>query len=426
MNHSLQKLKDAKVELTVEVSKDELLQFVAETEKAFSNELRADGFRQGKVPRDVMRQRVGEDVIRQDALQRTIESTLADALSEEKLDIISQEDFKIKENTPDKLVYTVVLLVYPPVELGPYKDLELKKNPIIVLPEEIQKVIDEVRQSRTSLHTVERPAQLGDRVEVDFTLKDGETIIEGGKSENHPIVLGEKRFVIGFEDHIIGMKVGEHKSFELPIPEDYFQKSIAGKTLSAEVELKKVEERHMPDVDDDFAKSLGRFTSVKELETNIEQGLTLEKENKEKERLRLKLVELIAEKSSCEIPAVLVEQRLESMLASFDQELHTMGMELGPYLSTIKKTQDELKEGWRKQAETQVKSSLILRAIAQAEKLKVSDEEMTEELQVILQQYTAQQGDLKNIKIEEIKNRLYNLLLNEKVFTFLESHSTIS
>ncbi len=426
MVHSLKKIDSSKLELTVEIGKEELLEFINETEKGFANELRMEGFRKGKVPRDMMRGQIGEDKIRQESLQMAIESSLSEVLSKEKLDLITQENFSIKENTPEKLLYTVTLVVYPDVKLGEYKGLTLEKGIVEISKEEVAKVLDEVAKSRTVFNVVERPAELGDKVEVDFTIKQDGTVIEGGQSENHPVVLGENKFVVGFEAAVVGMKSGEDKTFNLSIPADYFQKSIAGKQLECHVILKKVEQSTAPVLDDDFAKSLGRFASLSDLEANVQQGLLLEKENKEKERMRLKMVELVAEKSECEIPELLIQQRLESMVSSFDEELHSMGMELGPYLAHIKKTQDDLTKEWRPQALKQVKASLILRAIAKQEQIRVTDEELEEELQIVLQGYTNKKGDIKTLDIPTIKNKIHNLLLNEKVFQLLETSAKIN
>jgi trigger factor len=443
LTFTTKKLKDSQVELTVDLNKDDLILYTIEAEKGLAKEIKVEGFRLGKAPKEIVRKKIGEQVIKEEALNLAVQSSLAKALAEQKLDVLDQSDFKIKENSTERLMFTVNLLVVPEVRLGEYKNLSIKKNPVKIMEAEISAVFDDIVKSRTILKDVERPARIGDRVEVDFEVKDptkglGQAaIIEGGKSENHPVVLGEEKFVPGFESRIIGLKPGEKKNFSLKVPGDYYQKSIAGKDIDFEVVLKKVQEMAVPKVDDELAKSLGRFTSKADLETNIRDGLIMEKETKEKERIRLAILKEIAGKTEVETPPALIEKRLDSMTQGFDNELHQKGMELGLYLAHMKKTQDELRRDRRKQAEAQVKFDLIVRTIANEEHLKVSDEEVGQELQTVLQQYmmagspdggggpTAPEA-LQNIDPEQLKNRISSVLLNEKVFEFLEKHNKFS
>lgn len=303
----------------------------------------------------------------------------------------------------------------------------------MVTEAEIKGILDDIVKSRTVLKEVNRPARLGDRAEVDFEIKDKGAIIDGGKSENHPVVLGEDKFVPGFEAQIIGLKPGERKSFALKMPENYYQKSIAGKELDFDVALKRIQEMTPPKLDDQFVKSLGQFASRADLERNVREGLMLEKEAKEKERVRQAILKEIAGKTEVEISAALIERRLDTMIRGFDDELHQKGMELGLYLAHIKKTQDDLRRDWRARAEEQVKFDLIVKTIAKKERLKVSEEEVDQELQAVLQQYMLSGSPdggvgpgpeaLQNIDPEQLKNKIHGVLLNEKVFEFLEGHN---
>lgn len=410
--------------------------YAAETEKRLAKEIKVEGFRPGKAPKEMVRKQLGEQAIKKEAFNLAIQLSLAKALAEQKLDILDQSDFKVKENSAERLIFTVNLLVFPEVKLGPYQDLNIKKNSVVVTEAEINEVLGDIVKSRTTLKDVDRPAKLGDRVEVDFEVRDQGVLIEGGKSENHPVILGENKFIPGFEEQLVGLKAGEGKEFSLTAPADYYQKAVAGKELTFHITLKKVNEMAIPKVDDELARMLGRFASKDDLLANIRDGLTLEKEAKEKERLRLALLKQVAEKTKVEIPAVLVEKRLSAMIQGFDNELHQKGMELGLYLAHIKKTQDDLKRDWRGRAEEQVKLDLIAGAIAKEEKLHISDDEVAQELQAVLQQYMASSSPdggpgpgpemLQNIDPEQLKNRIRSVLLNEKVFEFLEKQNNLS
>ncbi len=431
MTSTVKKLPDSKVELTIGLDKKELLLFTERVEEELARGMKLEGFRPGKAPRNLVRKEMGEDKIREEALKAAIQSSLKDALAKEDLDIIDQLDLKVKENSADKLVYQTIFLIFPEVILGEYKGLGIKRNAVNVTRRDIEEVLESVQKSRTVFSEAKRPAQRGDKVEIDFTLKHQGAVIEGGRSENHPIIIGDGRFVPGFEEQLIGMRTGETKRFSLRIPDDYYQKTIAGKEIDFEVAMKKVEDRIVPKLNDDFAKGLGSFSSLGELEASVKQGLTMEKEIKERDRTRLAILEKISSTTKTEVPPALVENRLDAMVRDLDGELHQKGMELGLYLAKIKKTQDELRRDWRVQAESQAKSGLIIRAIARAEKLKVSEEEANNELQIVLQQYVinSQGGTgpeaLQNIDPEKLKSRIRDTLLNEKVFEFLEKQNTV-
>lgn len=432
MTFTTKKLPDSKVELTVNLEKGDLLSYITEAEERLAHHVKLEGFRPGKVPKERARDRIGEDKIREESLKIAIQSSLKEALAKESFDIIEQLDFKIKENSAERLIYQTVFLIFPEFTLGNYKGLGIKKKIVAVNEPDIKKVLNELLNSRTVFNEVKRPARMGDRAEINFTIKHKGTVIEGGKSENHPVVLGEGKFVPGFEEHLVGMETGETKRFALQIPAGFYQKTIAGKELDFEVLMKKIENRILPELNDEFARSLGNLGSLKELEASIKQGLTMEKEIKERDRVRLAILEKIASTTEVGVPQVLVERRLDTMIQGLDNELHQKGLELGLYLAQIKKTQDELRRDWRPRAESQAKTGLITRAVAKAENLKVSEEEVSEELQVVLQRYviSGQEGigpeALRNINTDELKNKIRDTLLNEKVLEFLEKQNIMA
>lgn len=431
MTFTTKKLPDSRVELTVNLEKKDLLPYVAKAEEYLTRRIKLDGFRPGKAPKEKTRQKIGEDKIREESLKIAIQSSLNEVLARENFDIIEQLDFKIRENSGERLVYQTVFLIFPKFTLGNYKGLGIKKRNITVNESEIEEAVNELLSSRTVFSEVERPARNGDRVEVDFTIKHNGEVVEGGRSENHPIILGEGRFVPGFEEHLVGMKRDETRCFTLKIPADFYQKTIAGKVLDFEVVMRKIENRTVPQLNDSFARSLGNFNSLEELKSSIKQGLTMEKEIKEKDRARLAILTEIASTTKIEVPRVLVEERLDKMIQDLDNELHQKGLELGLYLAQIKKTQDGLRRDWRPRAESQAKIGLITRAVAKAENLKVSEEEVNEELEIVLQRYVLSiEGGgpeiLRGVDTNELKSRIRDALLNEKVLEFLERQNIVA
>ena len=427
MTTSLKKMPDSQVEVVVDLDKDDLRTYWRETEKILTNQLRLDGFRSGKVPPNIARRHVGEEKTRQDALTLALQSSLADTIKKEKLEVIDQKSLVIKENSPEKLVYKITLTVFPEVVLGKYTNLAVKIKPVAVQDREVERVVYDILKLRTIRAESKDPAKKGDRVEVDFSLMLNGTVIDGGKSENHPIILGDNKFAPGFEEAIVGMKAGETKKFSLSIPADYYQTTIAGKELAVEVFLKKVENIQLPELNDDFVKSLGRFNSVENLRANIKQGLLAEKETKEKDRVRIEILNNIIKHSQIEVPKILIEQRLDSLIQDFDNELHQKGMELGPYLAHLNKTQDDLRNDWHAEAESQVEMSLVAREIAKKEIIQVNDGEIAQEFSVMADHYN-QRGlndTLKEIDPAAIKRRIHDVLVNEKVFDFLEKNNVV-
>jgi len=430
MTFTTKKLPDSVVELTVNLEKGDLLPYVAQVKDYLTKKVKIDGFRPGRAPQEKVLSRIDENKVREESLRVAVESSLSDVLAREGLEVIRQLDFKIKENSSERLIYQTRLLIFPKFTLGNYKGLGIKRRKITVTESEVKSAIDELVDLRTVFNEVERPAQKGDRVEVDFTVRYKGEVIEGGISENHPLILGKGKFVPGFEENLIGMSKGETKHFTLKIPADFYQKSIADKVLDFEVVMKKVEDRIVPNLDDDFARSLGNFGSLKDLMASIKEGLTMEKEIKERDRVRLAILTKIASTTDIEIPRLLVEERLDKMIQDLDSELHQRGLELGLYLAKINKTQDELKRDWRPQAESQVKMNLITKAVAKEEKLRVEDEEVEEELEIILQRYLLSEGKdgvelLHEIDTSELKNKIRDTLLNEKVLEFLEKQNVV-
>ncbi len=415
--------------LTVTVDKEDLQDYLREVEKRFANELRMDGFRPGKIPREVLIAKVGEARIREEALEYTVQNSFIEIISQERLDVADHFDLAVVENTSERLVYKISVILYPDVTLGTYKGLCIERMPVHVSDDEVNKVIENLLQSRVKITLVNRPARLEDRVEVDFTVTDNGTVIEGGHSENHPLILGRGSFVPGFEEAIIGMIVGEQKDFELTMPSDYHEVSIRGKKLAFHVFLKQVAERVIPKLTDEFVAILGKtFKTVADVRVNIHAGLTLEGEAKERDRVRLDLLNQVIKASGIIAPPRLIERQLDSMLRDLRQDLAGKGLNLDQYLEHLKKTEADLRAEWHERAQQQVKLNAVVRAIAKAEKLSVDESDVDEQLQLTLERYVHNQAKgeykaLKDVDADGLRSRIADGLVVEKVFEFIEQHA---
>jgi trigger factor len=423
MTSTLKKLEQNKYELLIEVGHEELARYINLAESRIAQGLKLDGFRQGKAPRDLIRKEVGDQAILEEGLDIALKDSLAKTLEKENIDALKISDLNIKENSASKLLYSVKVTLFPAITLGNLQDFKVTRKDVAVDKKDIDDAMEFIRVSRAKTIPKKDPIQKGDRVELDFEVTSNGLPVEGGVSKNHPLVVGDNKFIPGFEDNLIGMKEGEEKTFSLVAPKDYFHKSVAGKDLDFKVKVLAVQEVRKPELSDDFAKSIGRFSGLKEMEENISEGILEEKKTKERQRLRLEILAGIAAKSKIELPEDMVQERLNEMVIRFDEELHQKGMELSIYLAHLNKTEDELRKDWRSEAEKQVTYALLLKKIAKDRDIKPSPEELQMETERMLQTMSMRgELDKDNINIEGLREAIAGDLTNEKVFAYLEQN----
>lgn len=311
------------------------------------------------------------------------------------------------------------------IKLSNYKGLKIKKNKLEIKEEEIKKALDYLQNSRAKVITVNRPAKQNDLIEIDFEVRQGGVKIENGESKNHPLILGEQRFLPGFEKEIEGMKAGEEKEFSLKAPENWPDKRIANKNMDFKVKMNLVQERELSKINDEFAKSLGEFKSLDALKGSIKEGLMKEKEQKEKERIRIELIEKVAQDSKIDVPDVLIKQELEKMINELKASISSMGLDFDKYLKDLKTTIEDLKKDWQDQAEKRVQIALCLGSIADKENIEVNDEDIKERIDEDLKRYPNAEEVKKNIDLSALKEYTKAIIRNEKVFDLLEREANI-
>lgn len=432
MNTKFNKISSNKIEIEVEIPANQMGIYFDLAASELSKDMKVKGFRSGKVPVEIVEREKGSQKLYENATNFAIQKTLPKAISElsdesqELSEIVGQPEItiiQIARGNPMK--YKAVFWIIPEIELSNYKGLKATKKEIKVEDKEIDRSLDYLQKSRAKLITVDRPAKKNDRVEIDFSTRDRGVKVEGGESKNHPIILGEGKFLPGFENELEGMKANEEKKFSLKAPEDWPQKNLAGKTLDFNVKVNLVQERKVPELSDDFAKSLGQFSSLDALKKNIKEGLFKEKKQKEKEKIRIELIEKIAGESKMDIPDTLVEEELNKMIVELKQNVLGMGMELEKYLEHIKKSVEDLKKEWRGQAQKRVRVGLVLKEIAKKEKIEPNEEEVEEKINVILQRFPNVEEAKKQIDLSALREYTKNIIKNEKVFELLEKEAEI-
>ena len=421
MNSSSKKINDSELELTIELGKEDLDGYVTMTEDKLSREVEVKGFRKGKVPKDAIRKEIGAARILEEALDLAMRDSLAKVVMAERLDVVDTADLKITENTPTKLLFSVKVTVFPVIKIGPLDSLKIKRKEISIEDSEIEDAINSLRNSKALFSDSTDSIKKGDRIEVDYEVSCDGKILEGGVSKNHPLVVGNNSFIPGFEDQLLNLKKDDEKKFSIEAPADYYKKEIAGKQLDFTVKITKVQNVVLPELNDEFASSLGKFKDLNELRDNIKTGLLAEKKDKEKQRARLEVLGTIAEKFNIPAPEFMVKQQLEAMIKNFDAELHKSGLELGLYLAHINKTQDDLRSDWKSEAEKQVRILLALHGVSKENNIFADDKEVEEATAEVAKSYMADQRvDAKDINLDAVRSNIRMRIQNDKTLDWIE------
>lgn len=423
MQATVKELKTGSLQLAVELNREDLISYVSQAEKELASQVQIDGFRPGKVPVEEVRKRLDKETVRQTALEIALEKSLSLALAEKKIEARKVTDLKVEDNTADKLNYTVVVHPFPEIKSIPeLASVSVERKTVEVTPKEIEDALEVIRGSRSKFIAKDGPAESGDRVEVDFAVRLDGKVIDGGESKNHPLIIGGKSFLPGFEEALIGLKAGEEKEFPLQVPADYFHKPIAGKSLQASVMVKSVQKVEKPELTDDFAKTLGAFTSLEDIRERVKGGIKEEKSVKERQRVRLAILDSLTEKAEIAVPESAINDQLEGMLQDFDHDLHSRGLELGMYLAHLGKTQEDIKKDWRKDAEKQVKIAAVLHKITKDNNISASAAEVDAELTQAVQS-AASGGQLapNQIDLGALRRSVSDRIITEKTLLFIEN-----
>ena len=426
MQIQIKKLPKSRVELDIEVPQEEVESYLDKAAENLSKETEIQGFRPGKAPRKIVEEHLGEFKIYEEAGRLCVIETYSKSIVSNKIEAIGKPEVQITKIAPkSSLKFKAKVAVLPEVKLGNWKEkirnAELKIQKAEVTEAEIAESLKYLQISRTKLVAVNREAQKGDRVEIDFEARVNGVKIEKGESRNHPLIIGEGHFVAGFEEQLIGMKQGQEKEFNLLFPESYHQKELAAKLVDFKVKMNLVQERIVPSLDDEFARSLGQFESLEKLKNNIKEGIKLEKEQKEQEKFRLKLLEKLLEGNNIEVPDILANEELKKMLAEFKASTERMGLSFEKWLRQAKKTEEELKSGWRSQAEKRVKTGLVLRELAALEQIKPNEKEVEDEINKVLKNFSDIEEAKKKLDLNELKEYIKGVITNEKALECLEN-----
>ena len=355
------------------------------------------GFRKGKAPRKMIESMYGAHVFYEDGLEEIFPQIYDFAIASQDFKAIGRPTLKDMQIGDDNIVtLTLTTEVYPEVTLGQYKGLEVEKAEAEVSDAQVQAELDRMAENVASTETVDRPAQMGDTVNIDFEGFDSGVPFDGGKGENHDLKLGSGSFVPGFEEQLVGMSAGEEKDIDITFPEDY-HKDLAGKAVVFHVKVNKVTVTMVPEQDDEFAKDVSSFETLEELKADIRAKAIAEQEKQIQSAFETAAVEKAAENTTVDMPEALVERELDSQMDRFAYQLQMSGYSMEQYAKMMGGDVNTMRKAFRPTAEKQAKISVTLEKIVEVEGITVSDEEIAAEIDSLAAQYQMEASKVQEL-----------------------------
>ena len=385
------------------------------------------GFRKGKAPRKIIELNYGKGVFFEDAMDIVLSDAYPKAIDELNLHPVSQPKLSIKEVSDDNsTTLEFEVDVVPEFDLPEYKGVEIEKIVKEASDEDINSEIDKLRERQARILEVEGPVESGYIANIDFDgYLDGE-LFDGGSAQGYSIVVGEGGFIPGFEDQMVGKPVGEEFDVNVTFPEDYPSEELAGKPVVFKVTVNKLEKKELPELNDDFVKDTTEFESVEELRNDIKTKLDIDLAKLANDEMRTKLVEKLVEKLDIEIPEAMVEDRLDNMLSEMDMQLSYQGWSIEKFCEFSGQTVEEIRESRRKEALEEVKKSLLISKIMEAENIQASDEDVEADMQQFASAYGLDiEAIKKNIGKNELEGIRNKLSINKTLDFLMDSAKMI-
>ena len=427
MECKVEKTKNAnevKLNVTIEAEKfDEAIKKVYFKSAKYFN---IPGFRKGKAPMNIVEKYYGKEIFYEDAFNEVVPEELEKAVEENKLQVVSRPDIEVTQiGKGQDLIFTAVFQTKPEAELGKYKGVEIKKIEYKVTDEDVEHELGHMQEHNSRLISVEdRPVEKGDIANINFEgFVDG-VAFEGGKAENHDLEIGSNTFIPGFEDQIIGMKIDEEKDIKVKFPDEYFSKDLAGKDATFKVKVNEIKKKELPTLDDEFAKDVSEFDTLKELKESIKEKQQKQNDERAKYETQDAVIKAVCENVKVDIPSGMVETETENMLKDMEQRLSYQGLKLDQYLQMMGKTKEEMQKEYEPQAIEAIKSRLAIEAVIKAEKIEVPDIDVEEKMKEMAKNY-GRENDEEFMKNENVRNYIKQGVESEKALEFLVENAKI-
>lgn len=417
------KTNELKLTFTVEAEKfDEGMKKVyTKTAKYFS----IPGFRKGKAPMSLIEKTYGSSIFYEDTFNEIVPDIYEKELKENNIEAVSRPEIEITQMEKGKdLIFTAIVQTKPEIKVGKYKGIELEKIDTSVMAADVKTELERMAEKNARLVSIDnRAVKNKDITVIDFEgFVNGEAF-EGGKAEKHELEIGSKTFIPGFEDQVIGMKIGEEKDINVKFPEEYFSKELAGKDAIFKVKLHEIKVKELPTIDDDFAKDVSEFETLKDLKASIKEKLVDEKKNQAKYQLEDAAIKAVCEDTKIDIPSGMIETEIDNILRDIDGRLAYQGLNLSQYLKMMNKSEDEMRKEYEGQAAESVKTRLVLEAIVKEEKIEATDSEINEKIKEMAKNYGKEENELLNN--ENLKEYIKNNITTEKAIQFIVDNANI-
>ena len=409
MSLQVEKMEKNMAKLTIEVAAEDLEKAMQNAYQKAKGRISIPGFRKGKAPRKMIEQMYGKGVFLEDAVNALIPEHYSKALAECELEIVSQPTIDITQAEPGKaFIFTAEVATKPEVTLGDYKGVEVPKTEITVTDEDVDAEIkkEQEKNSRT-INVEDRGAQLQDVVTIDFEGSVDGVPFDGGQATEYPLTLGSNTFIPGFEDQLVGAKVGDDVDVKVTFPEEYQAKELAGKEAIFKCAVKKIEAKELPELDDDFAKDVSEFDTLAEYKEHVKTNLEDKKANEAKRAKEDAAVDKAIENAQMDIPEAMLQTQCRQMLDDFSRRMQSQGLSMDQYFQFTGMTAEKMMEDMKPQALKRIQTRLVLEKVAEVENIQPTEEEVNEEISKMAEAYKMEADKLKELlgerELEQMK-----------------------
>ncbi len=427
MSVQVENLEKNMVKLTIEVSADELEKALQAAYMKEKSKISIPGFRKGKVPRMMIEKMYGPEIFFEDAANMLITQEYPKAVEESGADVVSRPEIDVTQIEKGKpFIFTAEAAVRPEVTLGEYKGITVTKIDTAVTEEELNEEIERERKSNARTITVEdRAIAEGDTAVIDFEgFADG-VAFEGGKGENHSLVIGSHSFIEGFEEQLIGKNTGDEFDVNVTFPEEYHAQELAGKPAVFKVKVNEVKTEELPELDDEFAQDVSEFDTLAEYKESVEKKLVERKEAEGKRAQENEAIDIIVEASQMEIPDVMVENQTQSMMEDFANRISQSGLSVEQYMQFSGTTMEQMMEQMKPEALKRIQSTLVLEEIAKKEGIEASEEDVDAELEKMAGMYGMQADQLKEYMGDSEKESMKMEIAIQKAIELIMEHAQV-
>ena len=407
--------------LTIEVSAEEFDQAMDKAYRKNKNKMSVPGFRKGKVPRQMLEKMYGPAIFYEDAANIIIPDAYAKELENTDLDIVSRPEIDVTQIEKGKpFIFTATVALKPEVALGQYTGIEVEKIEVEVTEDEVNAELEKVREQNSRTIPVEdRLIKDGDIAVIDFEgFVDG-VAFEGGKGENHNLTIGSHSFIDTFEEQLIGKNINEEVEVNVTFPEEYHAEELKGKPAMFKVLIKEIKEKELPDLDDDFAQDVSEFDTFDEYKEDVKAKLTQTKEQEAKNKKEEAVVKAIAQNAQMEIPEAMIETQAAQMADDFARRMQSQGLSMEQYYQFTGLNAQKFIEQMKPQAEQRIQNRLVLEAVAKAENMTASDEDVEKEIENMASMYQMEVDKLKELISDEEKTQMKQDICVQKAVEFV-------